>query len=869
MRRFCAWMMGCILLVCAARGALPGTCLQFNGTNGYVSVPHNAALNAYPLTITAWIKTARNAALYDGIVSKYPPGGFDGFSFLVWQGHVRAWYFHNSSSYIWNPGGDTQGVDGGFVADGNWHHVAFVVNNTNGTIYVDGNLGGSLAWTGSAGPPTTNTVALLLGRGFLSPSYTNTFQGQLDEVTLWNRALTPNELNYLKHRSLGGKEDGLLAYWRLDEGTNSVAGDSGPNGYNGTIVPNPAWLPSGAAVVLDPIATNCVKLNGISNYVSVAHASDLNAYPLTATAWVRTTRNAAQADGIVSKYVDASDNGYSIFLYNGHVRAWYFRDGSDYVWDGSLGIDGGFIADGDWHHVALVVDSGGGRLIVDGNQVQNLNWLGSPGATSTTYPLQFGRYWLYNNCFLGDIDEVAVWSQSFTAAAIQAMKNRPLVGNEANLVAYWRLDEGSGTSAGDATGRGHTGTLLNAATPTPLWTGSDAYLGNGSVHMVAAPTTPSLSRQYAVATGSGNLSSFSIAAGAFFRRFYDFGTAPASLPIVAHLDGGLQIAGTGAPLAVNPDTATNSFTMTAYNASSPQPIVFGAVASVSDSLSVQPSSGVQLDSVNNLHNGVVTLSHSENGGAFNVDGSDTTVATRLLHFDGNLYFGSIQTVFTSIANAPTPGSLGGGGIGSQLAVNNNSGTLTANPAYHYGNGATLNVTLMSNGDALAASGLNVPLTGADGGCLQNICYTRSGLTLSNSSIHGTITLQLPLGLGVCTNFNFTNRVAVAQLPFAQVYVDPSSLVPLPSSLTASGPLYVVEETKPFWLRTPSLTWQLNAGQIVLAGPLSALFVRQEDDDLLTASLAASPPPVNTNLVKRISNDGYYRNGSNVLSSQVT
>ena len=858
-----ASVLACGFLAFTVQGSSPGTCLQFNGTNGYVSVAHNAALNAYPLTITAWIKTLHNASPYDGIVSKYPPGGYDGFSFFVWQGHARAWYFHNSSSYIWNPqlGQDAEGVDGGFVADGNWHQVAFVVSSTSGTIYVDGNVGGSIAWTGSAGPPTTNTVALLLGRGFLSPSFPNTFAGQIDEVTMWNRALTPNELNYLKHRSLAGKEEGLLAYWRLDEGSGAVANDSGPNAFNGTIVPDPAWVPSQAAVVLDPIATNCLKFDGANGYVQVPHDANLNAYPFTAAAWFRTSDTANVVQGIVSKYMDASGNGWSVVVQNSHLRAFYYRTFSNYAVDVTSAAS---VADGDWHHAALTVDASGGKLFLDGAQVGAGSWVGGAGAPTGTEPLQIGRYYTYAQRFLGTIDEVTVWSRALAASEIAARRNLPLAGNEANLVAYWRLDESTGTITKDATGHGYNGSLISS----PIWTGSTAYLGDGSVHLVAAPSTPNFTRQYAVATGNGSLNSFSIAAGGFLRRFYDFGPAPASLPVVTHLDGGLQVAGVGTTLAVSPDTASSSFTMSAYNASSPQPIVFGSVASVSAALNVQPASGVQLDSVNNLHNGVVTLSHSENGGSFLADGSDMTDPARLLHFDGTLFFGTIQTLFTSIANAPTPGVLGGGGIASQLAVNNNSGTLTANPAYHYGNGATLSVTLLSNGDALAASGTTVPLTGSDSGCLQNICFTRSGLTLSNSAIQGTVTLQLPLGLSVCTNFNNTNRIAVGLLPFGRVLMDPSSLNPLPSSLTAPGPLYVVEETKPFWMRTPSLTWQLNAGQIVLAGPLSALFVRQEDDDQLTASVGSPTPPVDASMVKRISNDGYYRNASNVLSGQV-
>ena len=101
-----------------------GSCLRFNGTNGYAAVAHDGALNAFPLTITAWIRTSRTALLYDGIVNKYFPGAANGYSLHLYNGRVRAWYFRNSSNYVYPA---DPGFDGGFVADGQWHYVALVV----------------------------------------------------------------------------------------------------------------------------------------------------------------------------------------------------------------------------------------------------------------------------------------------------------------------------------------------------------------------------------------------------------------------------------------------------------------------------------------------------------------------------------------------------------------------------------------------------------------------------------------------------------------------------------------------------------------------------------------------------------------------
>ena len=167
--------------------AQPGNSLRFNGTNTYVSIPHNAALNAYPLTITAWVKTLRNSSLVDGIVSKYADATGNGYSINLRNGNIYAWYFRAPGSAV---SVAPIGLDGGAIADGHWHHIAFVVSATNGTLYVDGNFRNAVNWTGTPGAPTT-TEPLLIGQYYTNAPgyYPNTFQGEIDEVTLWNSSL--------------------------------------------------------------------------------------------------------------------------------------------------------------------------------------------------------------------------------------------------------------------------------------------------------------------------------------------------------------------------------------------------------------------------------------------------------------------------------------------------------------------------------------------------------------------------------------------------------------------------------------------------------------------------------------------------------
>lgn len=213
-----------------------------------------------------------------------------------------------------------------------------------------------------------------------------------------------------------------------------------------------------------------LEFDGGTRNVSIPHTAALNAYPITVSAWINTTDTGAAAGGIVSKYADTSTNGWILLTQAGRVRGCYFRAGGSDVWDGTLGMDGGFIADGLWHHVAMVIGPAGGTLYVDGVARSSLSWVGTPGACTTTQPVQIGRYSYYAIGFKGQIDEVSVWSVEMSGLQVLDLRRRAPAGNEANLLALWSLDDGAGTQVLDTSGNDRHGTLVNG----PAWVPSTA-----------------------------------------------------------------------------------------------------------------------------------------------------------------------------------------------------------------------------------------------------------------------------------------------------------------------------------------------------------------------------------------------------------
>ena len=192
-----------------------------------------------------------------------------------------------------------------------------------------------------------------------------------------------------------------------------------------------------------------LSFNGVDGYVQVSHTNALNLFPITLTAWIYTTNQIPNSGlGIVNKYLAASFNGYNLFVAAGHVRAWYFQSPGTNIWGGGNGLDGGFVADGQWHHVAFTVDASVGQLYVDGALKDTKPWAGTAGVTTTAEPLRLGLYPGVvgsSNYFQGTLDEVQLWNVARSQAQIQAGIYLPLKGDEAGLIAYYRFNEAPGT----------------------------------------------------------------------------------------------------------------------------------------------------------------------------------------------------------------------------------------------------------------------------------------------------------------------------------------------------------------------------------------------------------------------------------------
>jgi len=174
---------------------------------------------------------------------------------------------------------------------------------------------------------------------------------------------------------------------------------------------------------------------------------------------------------------------YSVFAYGTHRTEGFtpnFSNGKPLIWNGSswfvywtkAEVDHAW--DGEWHHWMLYNDVAaitGSKLYVDDTLI-TVSLYKTSGTVSNlnnqSQPLTIGSY--QNNSthpdrhFTGSLKEFSVFSGDKTSNASTYYNNgTPYdVTNEADLQAYWRMDENQGTIAYDSSGEGNHGTIDGA-----------------------------------------------------------------------------------------------------------------------------------------------------------------------------------------------------------------------------------------------------------------------------------------------------------------------------------------------------------------------------------------------------------------------
>jgi hypothetical protein len=355
-------------------------------------------LNPNYITIMAWIYPLGNNTQNEGrIIGK-----------IDWtnkEGYLLHWY--NDTQRIWLAIGNgttwTQNWSSSNTAPRNqWTHVVGTYDGSNVKIYINGVLNASTPSSGVIAPNINNLMI-----GSESPGYKR-FNGTIDEVRMWNRALSQAEIQSEMWSSLPVSRS--LASYRFEESGNYT---------NDTHI----WV--------NGTYGSALSFDGYNDYVNFGNDASLNTTSLTVMFWLNLSSN-PDCDGnnnwrslIRKGSTGGTSTGWDVILEDN--RDLQFDIGNGTAWQNR--IRGGTVPVNNWTHLAFVYDRDTGSQIIykNGFSIASGTVRGYMQPNSQPVQLSHGSkaYCPDQDGYIdGTVDEVRIWNKALNSTEINAEMNR-------------------------------------------------------------------------------------------------------------------------------------------------------------------------------------------------------------------------------------------------------------------------------------------------------------------------------------------------------------------------------------------------------------------------------------------------------------
>lgn len=516
-----------LLLIFSAGAFKAQSALDFEETSAqYVEVGNtmnSVFTGTNTVTLEAWVKLESSGS-FRTIVGNY--NGNMQFLLRVDNGFVAFWV---------DGGGGYQNVTGTTtIPVGTWTHIAGVWDGTTKKIFVNGLLENSLPMTG-AFPTVTNSVRVggsfgteymdgLIDdvriwnvartdadiKAFMSTCLTgaesglvalydfesgtgttlvdrtgNGYNGTFVSTPAWVAGLGCNCLaepavNTADFSSiciadttieLASSQAGVY-YGLRNDADNSFISQNPVVGTGGAITLATGAITSTTTMNVYsgvPGSNGGLDFDGVDDYVAIADDPSLNiSGNITIEAWIKPTNTTTTVQNVVSKSSSSQNNGY---IFPRTDDAWTNFTAYLTVGGSWKVLSAPYTTTNEWHHTAVTYDGSTIRLYLDGMEVNTLSATGAIMVNSNM--LTFGNQFGFTEYYGGSVDDIRIWNVARTATEIQDNRYDCLVGNEAGLVAYYKFEDGVGSSSAlDETSNGNNGTLTNMDPATDWVTGN-------------------------------------------------------------------------------------------------------------------------------------------------------------------------------------------------------------------------------------------------------------------------------------------------------------------------------------------------------------------------------------------------------------
>ncbi len=220
-------------------------CLSFNGTSGKVQIPHSKSMNFTKVTISLWVNAESGYSLVN--YSNWTNASSERFNFGLGDSILNSSIKINSNCNA-GVGWKSQTTKTGSLYN-NWRHLVMTFDNSTIKQYVDGVLVGTKNESGIL--DTCKGGQLKFGAWWVNqPSY---LKGSLDDIGVWNRELTDDEIKSLYNAN--------ICYQKITV-TDTLIINVGMTGFN------PILYKNTIKVYPNPAKTNITIDNGDYNNIN-------------------------------------------------------------------------------------------------------------------------------------------------------------------------------------------------------------------------------------------------------------------------------------------------------------------------------------------------------------------------------------------------------------------------------------------------------------------------------------------------------------------------------------------------------------------------------------------------------------------------
>jgi len=418
-----------------------GQAYIFNG------VDNNLTFDGLPIsgdgTISYWIKDSNNT----GVEMYLSTGGFDGT--------LRVMAIENTAELIADTAGNTgDNITSAGTLDGAWHHVAVTFLGTTTKIYIDG-IDRALDYD----TVEDINISSLLNIGHEAGGFL--FTGSLDDVRIYNRALTATDILELLPPKLLLKAHG-----------------------------------------------GAVQFDGAGSYIMTTPISGLSTNnAMTVEGWVNTSGTPTNQWQHIFRQDGTLEYGLRFNTTSGaEYIEFYLNNGTGYSVSHTISADYANYQNM-WRHIAATYDGSNMKLYVDGILMSTTALaITLPESTGNGY---MGTYPVAPSEFVGSVDEIRIWNVARTQTEILNLMNYQLEGNETGLVAYYNFDERIGNSVVDIAGGDSNGTIEGNVTRVNFLGDGLSFDGIDDNITLSDANFPTGNSAYAIASwikpnGSGN-----------------------------------------------------------------------------------------------------------------------------------------------------------------------------------------------------------------------------------------------------------------------------------------------------------------------------------------------------------------------------